>query len=225
MNVNIFVKIFQKKTFVDSQFEKLNAMTEDKQKIFLIQEFERILSEINCHADYIMDLFISDIIREDYVIEKYPYRKRKNILVIYRGLLFLAERRFETFMNVTLFMQIIQDCWTGYLSEEIITCLIRAGMVFTITEIWKVFVQKRDFSGNIVESMEKAKRKISTKTKTCMNKDGVNKATKTVAKKSSKSSKKIASRMIKKSMILKKSETKVNVMEMIIKAKYHSLLR
>ena len=65
-------------------------------------------------------------------------------------------------------------------------------MVFTITEIWKVFVQKRDFSGNIVESMKKAKRKISTKTKTCMNKDGVNKATKTVAKKSFKSSKKIA---------------------------------
>ena len=210
---------------MDSQFKKLNAMTEDKQKIFLIQEFERILSEINCHADSIMDLFINENIREDYVIEKYPYRKRKNILVIYRGLLFLAERRFETFMNVTLFMQIIQDFWTGYLSEEIITCLIRAGMVFTITEIWKVFVQKRDFSGNIVESIEKAKRKISTKTKTCMNKDGVNKATKIVAKKSSKSSKKIASRMIKKSMILKKSETKVNVMEMIIKAKYHSLLR
>ena len=93
--------------------------------------------------------------RDDYVIEKYPYRKRKNILVMYRGLLFLAERRFEMFMNVTLFMQIIQDCWMGYFSEEIITCLIRAGMVFTITEIRKVFVQKRDFSGNIGESMEK----------------------------------------------------------------------
>ena len=91
---------FSKENFVDSQFEKLTH----KQKIFLIQEFECILSEINCPADYMMDLFVNDIMREDYVIEKYPYRKRKNILVIYRGLLFLAERRFETFMNVTLFM-------------------------------------------------------------------------------------------------------------------------
>ena len=41
-----------------------------------------------------------------------------------------------------------------------------------------------------------------------MNKDGVNKAKRSVAKKSSKSSKKIASRMTKKSMILNKSETK-----------------
>ena len=136
------------------------------------------------------------------------YRKWKNILLMYRGLLFLLERRFETFMNVTLFMQIIQDFWTGYLSEDIVTCLIRAGIVFMITEIWKVFVQKRDFSGNIVELMEKAKRKISTKTKTCMNKDGVNKATKTVAKKSSKSSKKIVCRMIKKCMILKNQKQK-----------------
>ena len=52
-----------------------------KQKTFLIQEFERILSEINCPSDYIMELFINDIMRTDYVIDKYPYRKRKNILV------------------------------------------------------------------------------------------------------------------------------------------------
>ena len=56
--------------------------------------------------------------------------------------------------------------------------------------------------------MGKAKLMKSTKTKACMNKDGVNKAKRTVAKKSSKSSKKIASRVTKKSMISKKSETK-----------------
>jgi hypothetical protein len=56
-----------------------------------------------------MDLFTNDIMRDDYVIEKCQYRNRKNILVMYRGLLFLAESRFETFMNVTLFTQIIQD--------------------------------------------------------------------------------------------------------------------
>ena len=64
-------------------------------------------------------------------------------------------------------MQIIQKFGMGTLSEEIITCLIRAGMVLAITEIWKGFVPKRDFSGNIDESMGKAKLMKSKKTKTC----------------------------------------------------------
>ena len=197
---------FSKDNFADSQFEKLKDMTEDEQKTFLIQEFERILSEINCPSDYIMELFINDIMQTDYVIDKYPYRKRKNILVMYRGLLFLAERRFETFMNVTLFMQIIQKFWTDYLSEEIITCLIRAGMVLAITEIWKGFVQNRDFSGNIDESMGKAKLMKSKKTKTCKKKEVGIKAKQIVAKKSSNSSKEFASSLTKKSRIETKSK-------------------
>ena len=85
--------------------------------------------------------------------------------MIYRGLLFLAERRLETFMNVTLFVQIIQKFWTDTLSEEIITCLIRAGMVLTISKVWKAFVRDRNFSDNIATSMGEAKQKISAKTK------------------------------------------------------------
>ena len=192
---------FSKDEFYDSQFEKLKNSTEDEQKSFLIQEFERILSEINCPTDYIMELFINDIMQTDYVIDKFPYRSRKNILVIYRGLLFLAERRLETFMNVTLFVQIIQKFWTDTLSEEIITCLIRAGMVLALTEIWKGFVQERDFSGNIDASMEKAKLVKSKKTKICKKKEAVIKAKRTVVKKSSKSSLIFASSPTKKSKI------------------------
>ena len=85
-------------------------MTKEQQSIFLIQEFENMLSEINCPIEYIMDLFVKEIMRDDYVIEKVKvqYRKRKNVRVTYRGLLFLLER-FEIFMNVVLFKQIIQD--------------------------------------------------------------------------------------------------------------------
>ena len=111
-------------------------------------------------------------------------------------------------MNVILFKQIIQNFWTDYFSEEIITCLIRAGMVLTITEIWKVFVQERDFSGNIVESMGKGTQKKSKKMEACKNKEVVTKAKRTVANKSSKSSKKTTSSTTKKSMILEKSEPK-----------------
>ena len=77
---------------------------------------------------------------------------------MYRGTLFLLERRFETFINAILYKKIIQQSYTEKLSEEVIICLTRAGMVLTITEIWKVFVEKRDASGNIANSMEEATR-------------------------------------------------------------------
>jgi hypothetical protein len=166
-----------------------------------------------------MDLFINDITRVNYILEKYTYRKRKHILLMYRELLFLQERRFETFMNVILFKQIIQDFYVENLSEEVIICLIRAGMVLTITEIWRVFVQKRDFCGNIAKSMEKSKQKKSAKTKVYNSKMAVTNVGKTCAKKSSKMSIKTAIRKTKKSMILEKSETKISFLWMIYKAK------
>ena len=139
-----------------------------------------------------------------YVFEKCMYKKWKNILLMYRGLLFLLESEFETFMNVIFLKQIIQGFWTEHLSEEIVDCLIIAGMILTVTKIWKAFVQERDFSRNIVESIEKAKGKTSKKTEASKNKKVITKAKKTVAKKSSKFSKKTASRTTEKSMILKK---------------------
>ena len=139
------------------QLLKLCETTKQQHNTFLIQEFEHLLSEINCSGEYIMELFISDIMPEEYANETVMYRQRKNILLTYRGLLFLLERRFEIFLNVILFREIIQDVEVKTLSEIIVVCLIRAGMVFAITEIWKAFIVKRDFSGNIATSMEDAK--------------------------------------------------------------------
>ena len=48
-----FSEDFSKEQLIDSGFEKLVAMTNDKQNIFLIQELEHILSEINCPFDYL----------------------------------------------------------------------------------------------------------------------------------------------------------------------------
>ena len=50
--------------------EKLCEMTQEQRNTFVIQEFKHLLSEINCPDEYIMELFISDTMREDYVIEK-----------------------------------------------------------------------------------------------------------------------------------------------------------
>ena len=111
-------------------------------------------------------------------------------------------------MNVILAKQIIQDCNAENLSNEVILCLIRAGMVLTITEIWRVFVQERDFSGNIAKPMEKAKRSNLAKTKVHKSKKAVIDGGKIKAKKSSKTSIKTITRKSKKSMVLEKSETK-----------------
>ena len=61
---------------------------------------------------------------------------------MYRGLLFLAERRLETFINVTLFVQILQKFWTDTLSEEIITCFTRAEWFSLSQKYGKVSFKK-----------------------------------------------------------------------------------
>ena len=140
-------------------------MTLDQCNSFLIEEFEHLMSEINCPDEYIMDLFISDIMREDYVITKILYRRRKTFLLIYRGLLFLLERRFEIFFNVTFFTEIIRNVGMNNLSKAVVVCLIRAGMVFAITEIWKAFIEKDIYAETLQHQWKKQNRKIQRKQK------------------------------------------------------------
>ena len=78
---------------MDSDLGKLYALPKDQENIFLIQEFEHILSEIDFPVKYIMELFVSNIMCDDNVIKKINYRKSKDILVMYRGLLFLLEKK------------------------------------------------------------------------------------------------------------------------------------
>ena len=91
-----FGQDFLKENLIDHSWEKFCSLTKEQQNLFLIQEFENMLSEISFPVKDTMDLFVKDIMRDDYVVEKFQYRKRKNILMTYRGLRFLLERRFET---------------------------------------------------------------------------------------------------------------------------------
>jgi len=154
-----------KEDLVDHNFEKLCKMPHNQRNNFLIEEFKHLMSELSCPDEYILDMFVNDIMREDYVIEKVVYRKRRNLLLIYRSLLFLLERRFEIFLNLTLFREIIQIIGEFNPSEAIVVCLIRAGMVLTITNIWKTFIEERDLRGNIATTMEEAKQRFSNKVK------------------------------------------------------------
>ena len=90
---------------------------------------------------------------------------------------------------MTLFREIIRNLGVHNPSEAVVVCLIRAGMVFAITDIWKAFIEKRDVRRNIETSMEEAKQKISTKTKAIKEKTvkaAVTKTKRTNAEKSSK---------------------------------------
>ena len=167
-----FSRDFSKDDLVDFNLNKLCKMTLEQRNKFLIEELKYLMSEMNCSDKYIMDLFVSDIMRVDYVVEKVWYRKRRNFLLIYRGLLFLLERRFETFLNVTLFREVLQIIGMYNPSEAMVVCLIRAGMVFAITDIWKTFIEERDLSGSIALSMREAKQKISPKKRYTKGKNG-----------------------------------------------------
>ena len=50
------------------------------------------------------------------------------------------ERQFEVFMNVIRFKQIIQNFIVEDFSEEMILCLIRAGMVLSVVQLWKLLL-------------------------------------------------------------------------------------
>jgi hypothetical protein len=77
-----FSRDFSKDDLVDFNLDKLCNMTLEQRNKFLIEEFEYLMSEMNCSDEYIMDLFVSDIMRVDYVVEKVWYRKRRNFLLI-----------------------------------------------------------------------------------------------------------------------------------------------
>ena len=153
---------FSKDSFIDTSLEEIKAMDKNKQNIFLMQELENMLLECKNPSDYIMDLFVKDLLQEDFCIYKQQYRRRKNIFMTYRGLFFLIERRFEVFMNVVLFQQIIHDNIEGIISEEMILCLIRAGMVLTNVSLWKTFAIARDSSYEVINTMKYTRRATST---------------------------------------------------------------
>jgi len=154
MQCEHYDETFSKESFIDKSADKLQSLDNNERNTFLMQEFEKVLIECKCPADYLMDLFISDLMRNDYCVEKNQYRRRKNILIMYRGLFFLIERRFEVFMNVVLFQKIIQNIVREQISEEMILCLIRAGMVLTNVSVWKTFATARDSCHDIDSTMK-----------------------------------------------------------------------
>ena len=113
-----------------------------------------------------MDLILKELMLEECCVEKVQYRRRKIILIAYRGLgVFLIERRFEVLVNVIIFKQVIQNAIVRDISEEISLRLIRAGLVITNVNVWKTFIFARDSSNNIGIAMKSTQKTAMTKDK------------------------------------------------------------
>ena len=77
---------------------------------------------------------------------------RKNLLVVYRGLQFLLEYKFEMLINIdevklSIFptlKEIVKEEYLPGITKDMMVCLIKAGSVIIRSEIWKFFLIARD---------------------------------------------------------------------------------
>ena len=134
----------RKQDFVDRKLVNLRKLPIEDQREQLISEQEDILISLNLIDEYIMSFIKKDVETEDFVIETRFYRSRKNVIRTYKALQILVERKFEIFMNLILFRNVIAKFWTGEMNNEVVTMLIRAGMVCTNIRVWKDFILARD---------------------------------------------------------------------------------
>ena len=123
----------------------------------------------------------------------------------YKGFQILIERKFEIFMNLILFRNITLTVWTEAFSQEVLICLVRAGMVLTNIRIWRDFIISRDSefeqSGSLSTTIQLSQpRTISS---------GKNKGRhQTVKVKKTKSVKKDCVEKQKQNVVLNKEESK-----------------
>ena len=115
-------------------------------------ELKRILWELLIPPEYFLTLYQKELDDITFTIEKYPYRHRKNLLVIYRGLQFLIKHEFEVLLNVNIIKniifptlkEIVMEEYLPDITNDMMICLIRAGSVIIRSEIWKFFLTARD---------------------------------------------------------------------------------
>ena len=152
--------IYDKDCFVDNTLLQFNSMSKEERDLTLMMELNRILGEVFISSEYIKSLFQEELNSETFTIEKQQYRRRKNLLVCYRGIQFLLERKFEVFINITLcqkvifptLKEIVMEEYLSDISNDMIVCLLRAGTVIIRSEIWKKFLCVRD--GSISKSLD-----------------------------------------------------------------------
>ena len=84
--------------------------------------------------------------------------------MIYRGLQFLIEQKFEILLNIDIvkkiifptLKEIVMEEYLPDITNDMMVCLIRAGSVIIRSEIWKFFLTARDgYTREIIKSSSK----------------------------------------------------------------------
>ena len=117
-----------------------------------MMKLKTILWEVNVPSEYIKSLFQEELNSDSFVTKKQQYRRRKNLLLCYRGIQFLLERKFKVFINITICQQVISPTlkemvmeeYLSYINNDMMVCLLRAGTVVIRSKIWKHFLSVRD---------------------------------------------------------------------------------
>ena len=139
--------IFNRDEFVDNSLTKLRSLNKEERVDILMMELRKILWECLIPCEFIKSLFQEELNMESFAIEKQQYQRRKNFLVCYRGIQFLLERKFEIFINITIFQKVsfptikerVMEEYLSDITNDMIVCLIREGSVIIRCEIWKSF--------------------------------------------------------------------------------------
>ena len=127
-------------------------------------ELKKILWELLIPPEYFLTLYQKELDDSPFVIEKFQYRRRKNLLVIYRGLQFLIEQKFEILLNIDItnkiifptLKEMIMEEYMSDITNDMMVCLIKAGSVIIRSEIWKYFLTARDgYSREVIKSTPK----------------------------------------------------------------------
>ena len=156
--------IASKEEFFDNSMDHLRSLQKRERDDILTLELKKILWELLIPPEYFLTLYQKELDDSSFIIEKFQCRQRKNLLVIYRGLQFIIEQKFEILLNIDINKKIIfptlkEMIMEEYLSDitnDMMVCLIKAGSVIIRSEIWKYFLTARDgYSREVIKSTPK----------------------------------------------------------------------
>jgi len=164
--IDLLPRYEKKEDFVDRKLQSFRNLPIEDQREHLISEQENVLISLNLPNKYIMNLIKLEFEKDSFIVEPKLYRQRKNIIRIYKCLQVLIERKYEIFMNLILFQNIIVKFWDDKISQDMLLLLIRAGMVLTNIRIWRDFIITRDSGIVPLELDLKKKSKKTQKDKT-----------------------------------------------------------
>ena len=99
--------IASKEEFFDNTVEHLRSLQKQERDAILTLEFKKILWELLIPPEYFLTLYQKELDKSTFIIEKVQYRRRKNLLVVYRGLQFIIEQKFEILLNIDITKKII----------------------------------------------------------------------------------------------------------------------